>query len=191
MPLSYKANFLTKKEADALFAACEKLEFVKKPNPRNSAQFLKRGTITFQDANVGAGAAVIGVNHNVIVDMVDAPEEIKALRVKLSKRAGKVVNYLSLNRYPDGTAGIGWHNHKEDIELNTPVLLVSVGAPRTFWTRKFKETTSVGTPAPHGSLIVMPPEMNLTHQHAILPEPLSVGVRYSFNCKCLEIKKSE
>jgi alkylated DNA repair dioxygenase AlkB len=188
MSLLYKANFLTKKEADALFAACEKLEFVRRPNPRNSAQFLKRGTITFQDANVGAGAAVIGDYHNTVVDMANAPEEIKELRSKLSKEQHQVVNYLSLNRYPDGTAGIGYHNHKEDLELNTPVLLVSVGAPRTFWIRKFKETTSVGTPAPHGSLIVMPPEMNLTHQHAVLPEPKVVGVRYSFNCKCLEIK---
>lgn len=188
MSLKCKTNFLTKKEADALFAACERLVFIPKPNPRNSKQFLKRGTITFQDANVGAGAAVIGQNHNVIVDMEDAPEEIKALRVKLSKHARRVVNYLSLNRYPDGTSGIGWHNHKEDIELNTPVLLVSVGAPRTFWVRKFKETTLIGSPMAHGSLIVMPPEMNLTHQHAVLPEPLSIGVRYSFNCKCLETK---
>jgi hypothetical protein len=182
----YTANFIAPSTADALFNLCERLEFVKRPNPRNPKQFLKRGTITFQDGNIAAGAADVNQFHNVIVDLASAPPEVVSLRDALTKFAGRKVNYLSLNRYPDGSSGIGYHNHKEDLEIDTPVLLVSVGAARTMWLRKIgQDDTAKPTLLQHGSLFVMPAKLNATHQHGVLPEKNVTMVRYSFNCKCL------
>jgi len=187
--LLYINQFLNSSDADALLAVCEKLEFVRRPNPRDGGKtFLKRGTITFQDENVGAGAAEVNQFHNTVVRIADAPPEIQRLRDALTAQAGTLVNYMSLNKYPDGSTGIGYHNHKEDLEINTPVLLVSVGAERTMWLRPMLEEVGEPTLLKHGSLFVMPAESNATHQHAILPEKKIKTVRYSFNCKCLPTK---
>lgn len=188
MKLAYISQFLSPSEADALLAACERMEFVRRANPRNPKQFLKRGTITFQDGNITAGAATPNQFHNTVVSIADAPSEVQALRHALTEQAGRLVNYLSLNKYPDGSAGIGYHNHKEDLEIDTPVLLVSVGSERTMWIRAMLEEKGEPTLLQHGSLFIMPAALNETHQHGVLPEKNITTVRYSFNAKCLPTK---
>jgi alkylated DNA repair dioxygenase AlkB len=121
-------------------------------------------------------------NHEQPIRRIESHAKIGFLRTVLPKG----VNYLSLNRYPDGSAGIGFHNHKEDLAINTPVFLVSLGSERTMWLRETgREATATPILLQHGSLLVMPAALNLTHQHGVLPEKHITGVRYSFNCKCL------
>jgi hypothetical protein len=184
---TYVSEFLDRGESVRLYDACERLSFVRRVNPRNATQYLKRGTITFQDDNVGRGAAVLGSNHVDVRSFSTAPKTISQLRTKLTKYAGRLVNYVSINLYPDGASGIGFHNHKEDLEIDTPVLLVSVGSVRTMWMRRMGGVKNTGQSLASGSLFVMPSVLNKTHQHAILPEKEIQGVRYSLNCKCLEL----
>jgi hypothetical protein len=120
----------------------------------------------------------------------------------MSAKAGRPVNYLSLQRYLDGTEHIGWHCHAEDHENDTPVLIISVGAARIFSLRALPEEkrwsvreqkpfktpphlpTDVNIPLHQGSLLVMSPAINDTYLHAVL-DMKNVGVRYSINAKCL------
>jgi 2OG-Fe(II) oxygenase superfamily len=182
---TYVEHFLSRKKAARLYQTCNRLTFGRRANPRNPQQFLKRGTLTFQDRNVGAGAAVLGSNHVDIRNLETAPLAIRTLREQLTRRIGRRVNYISLNRYPDGAAGIGFHNHREDLDIDTPVLLVSVGAVRTMWVRRMGSIRQRGTKLESGSLFIMPSELNRAHQHGVLPEKNVPGIRYSLNCKCL------
>lgn len=189
MRLPYSQQFLSEDRADALFSLLETMNFKRRVNPRNSKQFLKRGTMTYQDLNAAAGDVKTAGNEDVeLLDLATAPEEIRYVRDRLTEWEGRPVNYISINRYPDGSAGIGWHNHKEDLAINTPVFLLSVGSPRTIWIREIGSDVADGQLMEHGDMVTMPAAMNATHQHAVLPEPKVVGVRYSLNCKCLEIK---
>jgi len=186
--LLYISQFLSVSDADALFAVLEGMDFKKRPNPRNPKQFLKRGTMTFQDRNAATGDPKTGLYDDVeIRDLATAPPELQRLRDQLTEWIGRPVNYISINRYPDGTAGIGWHNHKEDLAINTPVLLVSVGAPRKLLVREIGKEETEGQLMAHGSMLEMPAQMNATHQHAVLPEK-NAGLRYSLNCKCYPTK---
>jgi len=89
-------------------------------------------------------------------------------------------------RYSDETVGIDWHKHSEDNGVDTPVLIVSVGAVRPFHLRLRKDPNQKWEQAAgHGSLIVLPASFNDTHKHAILKEKHPCGVRISVNTKCL------
>jgi alkylated DNA repair dioxygenase AlkB len=188
MSQSFSRHFISEEKADDLFAFLETLNFKRRVNPRNHKQYLKRGTLTYQDLNAAAGDVKTAGNEDVeLLDLATAPKEIQYVRERLTEWEGRPVNYISINRYPDGSAGIGWHNHKEDLAINTPVFLISVGASRTLWFREIGSDEAHGQLMEHGDMITMPAAMNATHQHAVLPEK-GVGLRYSLNCKCLPTK---
>jgi alkylated DNA repair dioxygenase AlkB len=198
--VEYVPNFLTPEQGDAFLRCCESLEFVRKPNPRNPKSFIKRSGIGWTDAN-----AVNTRRNNDTegkLDMRDAPPIIKEIRDMMSAKAGRPVNYLSLQKYADGTEHIGWHCHAEDHENDTPVLIVSCGETRTLSLRALPESkkwlvkeqkpfkkpahlpTDTNIPLPQGSLLVMSPAINDTYLHAVLDEK-NKGTRYSINAKCL------
>jgi len=188
-PCEYDPHFLNKKEADALFKCLDARTYKQRKN--RYGNFMRRQGVAFVSDMTHPQ---IRYKNQGLVPFDKAPAVIQALRKKLSARAGRHVNYLAVNKYPDGKIGIDWHNHTEDKETDTPVLLVSVGAERHFWVRPFngKHTTNpehthgkaASVLAQHGSLIVMPAALNDTHQHAILPDKTTT-VRYSINAKCL------
>jgi alkylated DNA repair dioxygenase AlkB len=204
--VEFVPNFLTPEQADAFLKCCESLPFVRKPNPRNPNNFIKRSGIGWTDAN-----AVNTRRNNDTggkLDMKDAPPIIKEMRDMMSAKAGRHVNYLSLQRYLDGTEHILWHCHAEDHENDTPVLIASCGAERILslralpeekrwkvWEQKPYKTpphlpTDINIPLPQGSLLVMSPQINDTYLHAIL-DMKNVGVRYSINAKCLPLRKPQ
>ena len=116
----------------------------------------------------------------------NTPAVLLALQQKLTARLGRSINYLSVIRYADETVSIDWHKHSEDNGIDTPVLIVSTGAPRPFHLRLQKDHNQKWEQvAEHGSLIILPASFNDTHHHAILKEKQPCGVRISVNTKCL------
>jgi alkylated DNA repair dioxygenase AlkB len=183
-PCEYDPNFLSGEESDALFRCLDAWPYAQRRNPRNRKTLLRRQGVAFVSDPTHVQ---IRFKRQGLVLIDDAPPEIRSLRDRLSTHIGRDVNYLSINKYPDGKTGIDWHNHAEDKGVDTPELLVSVGAARNFSVRPINcgmPGKAAAVLAKHGSLIVMPAAMNDTHQHAILPDRTTT-VRYSVNAKCL------
>jgi len=165
-PLDYTPRFLSDEEADALFAACSRLEFHRRKNPRNPKTLIRNAAVVFTEKH-SRRADHIGNPRS----LAEAPEEFRNLAAKLTTYVGngRRVNYLSVVRYLDGTDHMGWHQHRDDKGHDTPVLIVSTGAERNFsWREKGKQETAQHRVAEHGSLIVLSSNANDTHEHAVL-----------------------
>jgi hypothetical protein len=190
-PCEYEGRFLDSAKADALLECLDRIDFPQRANPRNPTQNLRRQTFEFVDDGLDLNTEAKGeysFGHSAIRKALikDAPAEIQDLRNRLSSRADKTINYLSVNKYPDGNAGIGWHRHQEDLERDADVWIISVGLERKFWIReRNKPETAVFRQAKHGTLITMPSILNETHEHAILREARVHGTRYSVVAKCM------
>ena len=107
------------------------------------------------------------------------------LAQRIGDRCGFVPTNALLNRYPTGEHRIGYH--RDDVSIlapDTPITIVSLGAPRTLLLRQGLEApfTVTRVPLPPGSLFVMSATMQADHKHGIAPEPgagerISVTVR--------------
>jgi alkylated DNA repair dioxygenase AlkB len=78
-------------------------------------------------------------------------------------------DYIFLNHYRDGKDQLGWHaDDSPEMDDSRPILIMSFGQEREIW---FRENASPGdiyrASMPDGSMLVMPPGMQDTHQHRI------------------------
>lgn len=93
-------------------------------------------------------------------------------------------NVCFLNLYQDHQDHLGWHaDDSPGTDHNAPIIVVSFGAAREIWWRRKGET---GTVPPeqrqlleHGSVFVMYPGMQRTHQHRIPKGDRPMGPRVS------------
>jgi alkylated DNA repair dioxygenase AlkB len=210
-PAEYTPNFLTPNEADDFYAFFNDWHYCDYKIVKSGLILKRKGVAFAADPNhtqvrgTKASGVTYGAmdtenddddcNDNVLPLTRDekTPAVLLSLQAKLTAKLRtmvgyeqRTVNYLSVVRYPDETAGIGWHQHSEDNGVDTPVLIVSVGAVRPFHLRVQKDRSQKWEhDAEHGSLIVLPSSFNNTHEHAILKEKRACGVRISVNTKCL------
>jgi hypothetical protein len=99
-------------------------------------------------------------------------------------RYGLQYNVCFLNRYDDEHNQLGWHSDDSPGMLHEhPIAVVSFGEPREIWVR---EKGAKGQVPPedryvlgHGSLFVMPPGFQRTHQHRIPKGGHKMGPRVS------------
>ena len=97
-----------------------------------------------------------------------------------------------LNHYADQRQALGWHADDADIiDQSQPIVVVSLGAVRDIWTRPSiiveGERVSHKGEIPHewrhslgnGSVFVMPPGFQNTHQHRIPKGDRAMGGRIS------------
>jgi alkylated DNA repair dioxygenase AlkB len=87
-----------------------------------------------------------------------------------------------LNGYEDGKDFLGWHaDDSPEMDDTRPILIVTFGAEREIWFRK--NGAGPGDRVPlrlgHGSLCVMKPGMQDTHQHRIPKGDREYGPRIS------------
>jgi len=118
-----------------------------------------------------------------------APPIIRTIADKLSAKigGGRKVNYISIMCHEGGTDHISWHNHREDLGHDTPVMIVSAGAERKFSVRpKGQPKKAQHIIAKRGSLILMPSSFNETHEHAVLDQKDCTGIRWAINAKCMD-----
>lgn len=224
-PCDYVPSFLTKDEADEFYQFFVNWHYCQTQN-RQGARLRRRGVAFVPDAYLynsqvrgySDGSQTLTDGSEVVDDHCDgpvlgsstAPDCLRRLQQKLTAHLRtmpgyekRTINYLSVQLYPDQDTGIDWHWHTEDYGIDTPTLLVAVGAERQLFIGKANKSKPP-QPAPatvsskvfeHGSLIVIPNEMNYTHWHAILKDDAkntkyglsrgSYGPRVSVNTKCL------
>lgn len=86
-----------------------------------------------------------------------------------------------LNKYNDGKDQLGWHaDDSPEMDDERPIVIITFGAEREIWFRErpsdnpldttVKPVTKVSLPA--GSICIMPPGMQDTHQHRIPKSPV-------------------
>jgi alkylated DNA repair dioxygenase AlkB len=93
-------------------------------------------------------------------------------------------NGCFLNRYDSDKQHLGWHaDDFVRMDHSHPIAVISLGQPREFWWREFgykgvvppEQRLLLGS----GSLMVMPPGMQQTHQHRIPKGDRDMGPRIS------------
>ena len=189
-PFTYETDFLTPKETEAVLKECEKL-----PRERSATHWgnKRRNVIgqSFSDVKSKRLAYVTKGLHPLPI--ADAPPAIRNMIAKLQDRVqlshpgqNRQVNYVSLVIYENEKDHMGWHQHKEDKGHDTPVLIVSLGAERTFGIRRKGAKQHYTFTPKSGSLIILSTYANISHEHAVLDDKEPKGIRYAFNCKCVD-----
>jgi alkylated DNA repair dioxygenase AlkB len=180
----YTPDFLTADEAKKLLDASKKL-LRKRSKTKYGAD--KRHMIGQSFADVDSKRLAYVSKDMPPKPIAEAPAAVQKMLAKLSERAGRTVNYACLVVYENEKDHMAWHQHKEDKGHDTPVFIVSVGAERTFGIREDKKLSTIHKfTAGSGSLITLPSEYNDTHKHAVLADKKTKGVRYAWNCKCVD-----
>ena len=174
--MTFVENFLGRDDATVLFDACDRLEFRRKMTRGGLA---RHATVAFSS---------VPDKHQKTLPLESAPDPIRDLSRRLTKFAGKPVNYLAVVRYESGDDYMNWHQHECDRALpDATTYIVSTGAERPFSVRPVDGRATKVT-ATAGSLIVLPSSFNTTHEHAV-PKARGVStVRYAVNCKSVPVK---
>lgn len=94
-------------------------------------------------------------------------------------------DYVLIQVYHNGQAGISWHNDKE--ALDSEVLSISFGAMRTFWLREIANKKKVYKQfLQNGDVFLMKKGCNQVYQHAVLKESKVKGKRISLTFRKYE-----
>lgn len=109
------------------------------------------------------------------------PPEMGATRDRLADMAAHPFNYALVNWYRDGEDHTGWHADKIDLhQPETSIAIVSLGAPRVLAFRPIgSRQTTVEVKLEHGSLLWMRGDLQLHYEHAVPPDPIITGCRFS------------
>lgn len=99
------------------------------------------------------------------------------------------------NKYIDASKHLGWHaDDSPSIDHSVGIAVVSYGAERELWIRETPEQSPISRGVvhpvtklalPHGSLLVMHPGMQQTHQHRIPKHSAKCGPRISLTFRKL------
>ena len=96
------------------------------------------------------------------------PEDVLTLKTKVEDRLGERFNSCLLNRYKDGSVGMGWHADAErELVKNGTIASLSFGAQRQFRFRHRATGKTLSLDLEHGSLLVMKGETQSHWQHAL------------------------
>lgn len=120
-------------------------------------------------------------------------ESIEEVRAVLQAHVDAKFEVCFLNRYLNQSDHLGWHaDDSPEMDDARPIAIVSFGVEREIWFRKVPEAVVNGNdletfgPPPiqrlmlgHGSLCVMAPCMQDTHQHRIPKSSRQCGERIS------------
>ncbi len=133
----YDKGFLSKEEADALFALAQSLPRERPLNRLSGFKnHLRRLQMPCYSATPNFRGSENEKTNQWMMPLDEAPAEVKSLAEKLSKLAGKPVNYFSFVGYENEKDHIDWHQHGEDKCRDARVLIISLGEVRTFGIRK-------------------------------------------------------
>lgn len=113
------------------------------------------------------------------------PTCVGAMQAQLKALTGFDFEVCFLNRYDTAHHQLGWHSdNSPEMDDLRPIAVVSLGAERELWVRP--NPVSLQPPPPikkfllgNGSLFLMAPGMQDTHQHRIPKADREVGCRAS------------
>lgn len=105
---------------------------------------------------------------------------IEEINTKLEALLGYKFDVCFLNGYKDQSDHLGWHaDDSPEMDDSKPIAIVSLGAEREIWFRDNANTASDRVLLENGSLCLMLPGMQDTHQHRIPKAGRVVGKRIS------------
>ena len=113
---------------------------------------------------------------------------IKKLMDRINRDFGFNLNSVYLNYYPDSSVGLTYHQDREEqLVLNSPVVSISLGDPRTFWFKCVSTKREKGWLLNEGDLCVMGNQSQFKYQHGLKAEniPTSKG-RISITFRCFK-----
>ncbi len=169
--LLYDAHFLSRPEADALFADL-KLHSPWKQETASFGRPLPR--LTAYHANPGVTYRYSGVEHPA----VPWPDYLIPVRRRVEEAAGAPFNSLLMNFYRDGSDSIGYHSDAEpELGLNPIVPSLSLGAVRRFVLRHMRTRERLSFDLGHGSLLIMAGTTQHHWKHAVPKTKEAVGER--------------
>jgi alkylated DNA repair dioxygenase AlkB len=188
----YDPNFLSKEDADRLFAAFEKL-----PWERKKIQFY--GLKPAPNSQVWMGTPPQdGAYSSSFKTIVEWTPEALEIRQRVYKVTGFLFDSLNFTRYQDENEHCGWHVDKADEGLwDFPIASVSLGAEREFQTQRYEsidptkrhKRTPVGEPhtlsLAHGSLVVMPAGSQAEYMHRLKKTSQSCGPRINLTFRMM------
>lgn len=115
------------------------------------------------------------------------PEHLPYLWAEAEHISGCKFELCFLNRYDSAHEHLGWHaDDSPEIDPARPIAVVSLGAERELWFRKNGSAERHGLLLGHGSILIMEPGMQQTHQHRIPKHPQPCGVRISLTFRGLK-----
>lgn len=117
------------------------------------------------------------------------PPWLLAIAEAIEARLGYRPDNCLVNNYVEGTSTMGFHADSiAELVPGTGVAVVSLGATRTLtFRRTLARDVRWGCPLPSGSLLYMPPEVQLEWQHAVLKQP-DAGQRVSLAFRALRAR---
>jgi len=106
---------------------------------------------------------------------------------KLGARYELVLDQFFVNLYRDGRDSVAWHADKIGAIAHEPVVVIlSLGATRTFRIRPMKGGGSHGFTVSHGDLLVMGGRCQHDWEHSVPKTTRPVGPRVSFTARHLK-----
>jgi alkylated DNA repair dioxygenase AlkB len=110
-----------------------------------------------------------------------------AIRERIEALTDHTFNSVLLNRYRNGSDGMGWHADDEpELGRNPVITSVSFGATRRFKLRHRKRRDSVTTlELTHGSLLLMAGNTQHAYVHAVPKTAVVSGERINLTYRCV------
>lgn len=101
--------------------------------------------------------------------------------IRLQTQTGIDFDVCFLNGYADQRDHLGWHaDNSPEMDDDRPIAIVSLGVEREIWFRPNTDHSAVEKMTlGHGSLLLMPPGFQDTHQHRIPKASFACGQRVS------------
>jgi alkylated DNA repair dioxygenase AlkB len=180
-PITYRAEWLTEEFAESAFADMVRdIAWEHRDAPRKEAFFNDLGTsYTYGSGN--------GIRTYYPQKYVDVVYNIKSL---LEAETKTVFEACFCNYYEGPRDHLGWHaDDSEMIDTTRPIAVISLGSVREIW---FRENGTKGVEAIQklslgvGSLLLMHPGMQQTHEHRIPKHGANCGARISLTFRGLK-----
>jgi alkylated DNA repair dioxygenase AlkB len=135
-----------------------------------------RDNTTWDERMRARRTASFGVPYNysgMIYSQVSMPAELNAVMSGIELRHGFMPNNCLANYYETGDSTMGFHSDSiDELVSGTGVAIVSLGAQRILRFRRIKDKTiTFDYQLPSGSLLYMPPEVQLVWRHAVAAHP--------------------
>lgn len=171
-PITYIADFI--KNPDEVFVELAALEWERRDlTPRSEYYINDHNEPYTYGINRGRRQYLPRVKPATVAD----------IQARLLAMTGANLDVCFLNRYHNQSDHLGWHaDDSPEMDDARPIAIVSLGVPREIWFRSKIDPTKSPIEKKlleNGSLCLMAPGMQDTHQHRIPKSDRLVGERIS------------
>lgn len=178
-PVSYVPNFVD--DPERMFCSLERaIAWEQREAPRREAFFSDRGV----PYTYGRGAGV-----RTYAPIPAWPDGVRALQAATQHRCGVRFEGCFANFYAGPLDHLGWHaDDSPSIDGDRPIAVISLGSARELWFRPWGGNAGSVERLllEPGSLAVMAPGMQQTHQHRIPKHGAACGPRLSLTFRGLK-----